>query len=78
MFNFQFSTKYEDPFWVYLKTKGKKTQDFEFLNRDTVVATIGVKQVHLSIFDVLLPNNRNLIADMNDIGGTKMCNLTSN
>lgn len=32
MFNFLFSQKAEDPFWTYLKTKGKKTHDFEFLN----------------------------------------------
>lgn len=78
MFNFHFSARHENPFWECMKMKGKKTQDFEFLNRDTVIATTGVKQLHLSIFDVLLPQNRNLIADMNSIGGTKIATLTSN
>jgi len=47
------------------------------LNRDTVVATLGVKQVHLSIFDVLLPSNWNLVTDSKDIGGTKIGILSS-
>ena len=41
------------------------------------MATIGVKSVHLSIFDVLLPNNKCLVADLKDIGGTKLAILNS-
>ena len=57
MFNFNSHRSSEEPFYYGYKMKGKKTSDFTFLNRDSVIASVGVKPNFLEITDVLIPDN---------------------
>lgn len=50
-------------------------KDFDFLNRDTVIAGVSKNQTGLAIYDLLMPNNKNTIFSSKDIGGSKLCTL---
>jgi len=76
MFNFDMEPSSIYPF-VRQKSSNKdiKSLDFDFLNRDTVIACVSKKNYALSIYDLLLPTNRNLIHETQELGGTKLCTL---
>lgn len=75
MFNFNLEPANMYPFARQKSEKDMKIKDFDFLNRDTVVAGVSKKQYGLSIYDLLLPHNRNVIHANKDIGGTLLCTL---
>ena len=75
MFNFNKHPNSVDPFFKQKSEKDLKYRDFDFLNRDTIIAAISKRSSGLAIYDLLLPNNQHLVYKSSDIGGTKLCTL---
>jgi len=75
MFNFNNDPSNIYPFIKQKSEKDMKIKDFDFLNRDTILAGVSKRGYGLAIYDLLLPNNRHLIHSTTEIGGTKLCTL---
>lgn len=75
MFNFDMEASHIYPFVKQKSERDLKMRDFDFLNRDTVIAEVSKRQYALTIYDLLLPDNRNVIHSTREMGGTKLCTL---
>lgn len=63
------------PFIKQKSEKDMKMKDYDFLNRDTIIAGISKRNYGLAIYDLLMPNNHHLVISSNEIGGTKLLTL---
>mmetsp|Transcript_31929 Transcript_31929/g.36447 ORF Transcript_31929/g.36447 Transcript_31929/m.36447 type:complete len:92 (-) Transcript_31929:393-668(-) len=72
MFNFNMDPSNIYPFFKQKGDKDMKIKDFDFLNRDTVIAGVSKRNYGLVIYDLLLSNNRNVIYASKEIGGSKI------
>ena len=75
MFNFNMHPASINPFFKQKSEKDLKYRDFDFLNRDTIIAAISKRSSGIAIYDLLLPNNQHLTYTSPEIGGTKLCTL---
>ena len=73
MFNFNMDSSNIYPFFKQKSEKEMKIKDFDFLNRDTVIA--GVSNEFLNYMIYFYQTINNTIFSSKEIGGTKLCTL---